>query len=370
MENFKEEFRNRKMLFSKEKIGLLVVSGDVVDKGTNAYGSAKEFINIIQADDTQLPILIVPGNHDRIADQDKSPFSPFADFLRKLKIVRDEHENLRSYAFAKSGQHYDIKALDKGNIIVLGLNSSHFSSHEAGFDENSVDNALKDARIGEAELKIAVWHHEPRFSSEPDSNVGGVLKKLRNHGFQVLLHGHYHIAKYPMTVAILDSVGRWYTIPAGTFGEDDLKTMDYSPSYNIIRIHERTRSFRITVQVRNYDRIGKKWDTVRFHDQHLPPAESVEDDVDAGYYEWQIWKSQALSSRLPRKELRKNFDDAILKGQNTFNSIVSEVTEWFTEDPKTEGNQDDRRVVLVIGPDINCNGLMMLDTSRGRLQCH
>jgi 3',5'-cyclic AMP phosphodiesterase CpdA len=358
-ETFKNQFidqvRNKILLKHENKIDLLVVSGDIIDKGADTYDNATAFLKeLCTFNDSHIPILLVPGNHDRTNNPDLSSFNLFSNFLRDLKKAINSTKDVPKYIFNKKGKHYDIETLDNGGIIFLGLNSSYNSQGNAGFDMESLDKALNDSRINsnKPELKIAVWHHEPRFSSEPNSVFDLVLKRLQGNGFQILLHGHYHIARYPMSVAMPNRLGCWYTIPAGTFDEYDRSSgAEYSPSYNVIRIHKLKRSFRITVQVRQY--IGNQWELIHFTDDNHRQPESEDEDIGSPYYEWQIPKSLNYQSLTNRKERNKEFKEALKDNDNAFTTMISDISSWIknTQSPLDKKQSD--RVVMVIGSDIN-----------------
>ncbi len=150
----------------RENVNLVVLCGDV----TSQFKTK----NIIQPfKDKNLPVLILPGNHD-------SPDS--IEFLSEFYKIKNLHENYAIYegiGFFGAGFATNIGpwAMSEGNMGKT-LEKAH-------------------SKLNGIERKIMVTHMHPSGSVSEFSGVEGskaVREAIRKFSPDVLLHGHIHEA--------------------------------------------------------------------------------------------------------------------------------------------------------------------------------
>ncbi|HXU31238.1 MAG TPA: metallophosphoesterase [Thermoanaerobaculia bacterium] len=205
----------------------LVVSGDVTDKGQiENYVQAEtlllSLIKLLDIDDPDNQVVIVPGNHDvnrpiselSFEAPDKKPlynyrFGPFKEFFERFYpqrrfLLQDK----------KMFQIYD--AVASRNLLVLGFNSAAGTDHTPeGLNRgliplDTVDEALevvKEAGFPSDAVRIAVWHHAllTQFANDP-AYEALVIHRLQQAGFSIFLHGHIHQPLASLGALDLDGV--------------------------------------------------------------------------------------------------------------------------------------------------------------------
>lgn len=209
---------NRAKSFSDTRIGIVVVSGDLITQGdANGYLYAKAFfdslLQLLEIGKENL--VIVPGNHDIwLKDnphptRDFGPEEPFRFFLSGF-YGRPLTEIERCWVFRTPA---------KWQLTFLGLNSARPRTKETmdygyvGRDryepwlrritESNNGNTVAEL-IQEKKLNIAVLHHHllpAGLVCKPEENrpvsltldAGQLVADLQGSGFHFALHGHQHV---------------------------------------------------------------------------------------------------------------------------------------------------------------------------------
>ena len=214
---------------AKEKIDLVVVSGDLTSRGTEQeFEHAADFLSSI-ARTLQLGperFVIVPGNHDIYRSEEPNRrFSKFVEFLdgfyrrlpdpgvafTRFPALYDEERQWLHWNAKKHQDEslYSVAIFDDLQTIVIGLNSVisigddrlNFSRIEPK-QLIKIAEELNDLSPPQSHyFRIAVFHHNPvavpSFSSEgePDRivrNPALVLRELIKNRVRLALHGHTH----------------------------------------------------------------------------------------------------------------------------------------------------------------------------------
>jgi 3',5'-cyclic AMP phosphodiesterase CpdA len=167
-------------------IGFLVVSGDLGYQGKN-HDSAGEWLRRL-AQLIHVPIdrvVCVPGNHDIDTHRPHDPFGEYSRGLFRL-YANSERTVVRTADLYKSG-----------DAEFLTINSAyHLDTAYGMVDYDAIRRVLLEP--SRSATRIAVVHHNPIPVSDADRstivNAYGFLKLISETGFEVLLHGHQHLA--------------------------------------------------------------------------------------------------------------------------------------------------------------------------------
>lgn len=298
---------------------LLVLSGDLAHTADNdEFRSALAFVNGLLSQSIMgktIPlshVFVVPGNHDVVFTKQKPEdrFTPYCKFINEL--FRPADRKSRPFAYPDQADTLSrIHPFPEEHLLVAEINSSYYVEKET-LDESrgQVDlqavNALRQALESIAEtakqwIKIAVVHHHPVLTPsfvEPDRGVDAILNArslldlLREHGFQLILHGHKH---YPQIFSY-DPDPAWDTgktpipqliVAGGAAGSRTLPDgKERSNTYNVMTIKWNPNALQARVQVvtRGLMRFGPaveldpnlwKWRTIRVYDRILSPYENL-----------------------------------------------------------------------------------------------
>jgi predicted MPP superfamily phosphohydrolase len=213
----KDVLRKRGQMASR--IGVIVVSGDIITKGdANSFGQARVFLEGLHSE-LGIPrdaVVIVPGNHDiylknsRHVTRDYSERQPYLDFLRSF-FARDIREISGVVRF---------RTPTNKRLAFICLNSIRPRSEvlkDFGYIGEDVYQPLVDLVAGDtsqdsSELKIAVFHHHlvlPPIAVWPINagvetqanamrpisvmlDAGPLIVCLQRAGIQCAIHGHHH----------------------------------------------------------------------------------------------------------------------------------------------------------------------------------
>jgi predicted phosphodiesterase len=217
IEEFKEE---------KGKFSLLVISGDLVNKGAGNYQLVGKIIDNICTDSglTREQVFLVPGNHDVV--QNKCPGYVYKTVIQGLKqdpkngfkeldekAKRNFTPGFKAYSeFAKNfllnkSQNFALPGFAQADIEIsdvpirlCGLNTALVAGPEDnGKDERDLKNRVLGLQIlwdmlggDDRRLKIVVSHYPLSWIHEMErEEVIGSLKESN----AIFLHGHTHILK-------------------------------------------------------------------------------------------------------------------------------------------------------------------------------
>ncbi len=217
----------------------VVLSGDVTSTAAQGeFELAEVFLEgLIDAlGERYVGMMMVPGNHDvawdhsRLDDGRRMKMKPYVDFARRLfkenKARFDPRRALRLSPAFRMGNDPAPNDLvlaadlrEDYGIYIVGLNTCEEESHERHFAyvsraqirlvEKMLDRATnaQGARDLEASTVVAVMHHNPlpvqadleTAGTDPKKRVDRgyvnavqVLRSLRNHSVDLVLHGHRH----------------------------------------------------------------------------------------------------------------------------------------------------------------------------------
>lgn len=297
---------------------LIVLSGDLAHTASPtefdcAYEFVKEIIEtpLLGTEVTLRDVFVVPGNHD-VAFTKASPehrFIHYCSFYNKLFS-----DGVRSVVLAHQADKLtQLHAFPKDRLLVAEINSSYYVEKETleesrgQVDFEAIALLRRDLERVASEskewLKIAVVHHHPvllpsfiEAGRDIDAilNAGSLLALLREHGFQLVLHGHKHFPQVfsydpdPAWTAPNAPTPRPQLIVAG--GAAGSKTLPdaglKSNTYNLITIKWNPKALQSRVQIvtRGLNRWGAAgeldpdqwtWRTLRVYDRVMSPYENL-----------------------------------------------------------------------------------------------
>jgi 3',5'-cyclic AMP phosphodiesterase CpdA len=198
------------------KLDAVVISGDITqqaraDEFKPAARLLAELSTLVGGPER---IFLVPGNHDIVyAESEIQPrWTPFCDFYNNFfQLPENLRANRRFIPSTDPDQLTQvIDRSDALGLVVVEVNSSTFV-HKGSNDEHRgqvttealdrIDDALASISGLDKCIRLAVIHHHPILLpvfAEPGRqydavvNSGYLLRVLRRHGFQAILHGHKH----------------------------------------------------------------------------------------------------------------------------------------------------------------------------------
>lgn len=294
--------RNEPRLPEDGKIDLIIVSGDITQKATEAeYDEAANFLSLLVdnlLDGEKNRLILVPGNHDVDWSYSKGAYeevqkltpentSVQENFFRfkfektppNWTLMQRNHDDIyqdRFKAFAKffsefyNKEHsfnlkerhnqYTIynKFTEKLKIVVVGFSSCDLVDHlwyRGAINHEAIINA--DSKLDElgysinsGVLRIAVWHHNVLGSPEKSDFMDPqVAMTLAEHGFSLGLHGHIHKA---IRSDIFGSYAGLPVVSAGSLCAGSKERPESIPyQYNVIGIDTKQR--RAWIHVRKRD---------------------------------------------------------------------------------------------------------------------
>lgn len=195
------------------RIGVLVVSGDLISKGKGElYADARDFLeHLLEALELgKEHCVVVPGNHDMWTMGTEHPTReyaherPYRDFVEAF--FKQDFRNLERVRRYRTPSNRDL--------IFLELNSARIRSDqlkEYGYVAKHryerllsfVSESLKQEKASISPILFAVLHHHvmPVTSVDiPDEkrpvslclDAGELIDQLQTFGIQFVLHGHQH----------------------------------------------------------------------------------------------------------------------------------------------------------------------------------
>jgi|SRR5882724_7818025 len=171
------------------KVGFLVASGDLGYQGQNQEIAARWLRKL--ADMIRVPkerIICVPGNHDVEKGRLERLENPFSSYSQALFQLLEDSKRIGADAVSSY-------VCDDHEFLLV--NSAHHLNTDYGMvDCEAVKRVLSDQPP--ASRKIAVVHHNPISVIESDRstivNAYEFLRLISGAGYDVLVHGHQHIA--------------------------------------------------------------------------------------------------------------------------------------------------------------------------------
>lgn len=212
--SLKSIFRDRLARLEGSRVGVVVVSGDLISLGqADGFPAAKTFIDgVLEVLELERQhVIIVPGNHDIWLEDAKHPTrdyaheEPYRDFLAGFY--------LREFQDLEWIQRFDTGEWD---LIFVTLNSARLRTEEIkeyGYVgahryeqmlQYVLDTIEQKPKLEERQLLVAVVHHHllpvPLVSMQEQDrpvslslDAGQLLSNFQQYGVRVVLHGHQHV---------------------------------------------------------------------------------------------------------------------------------------------------------------------------------
>jgi 3',5'-cyclic AMP phosphodiesterase CpdA len=253
-------------------------------------------------------IFVVPGNHDVVFDQPAPAhrFEPYCTFYNRLfKAIQPDMRDFVRPEDAKGLNQIHLFRDDR--FLIAEINSSYYVEKET-IDESrgqidmaaiaSLRRELEEAAAETKDwIKIALVHHHPVLlpsfveagrGVDAILNARSLLSLLRQHGFQLILHGHKHfpqVFSYDPDPAWMsaEAAASQLIIAGGSAGSTSLpRGKKQSNTYNLITVKWIPQALQARVQVvtRGLIRLDEaseldpdqwKWQTLRIYDKVLSP---------------------------------------------------------------------------------------------------
>jgi len=251
-------------------IDLILVTGDLIDKGGSSLGSepysvfqteiVDPLISALQISRQQ--VLIIPGNHDvdrneihvqsefylkhtldrekanELVSEMKKGFTQDHSRIRRFKeFEREFHDGTPNYIYSNAESSIIIHT-DQGDIGIALINDSWRCSSDLPRENHFVGsyqlfNTAK--RFNEAKTKrnIAVFHHPLDAINEEEKEEMENILKAKN--FSFALFGHSHKYKYE---SLLSVTGGYVSVNGrAALDNPDQPLANFQPGYNILDIN-------------------------------------------------------------------------------------------------------------------------------------
>jgi len=296
---------------------LIAATGDLTQKADpSEFDEACEFLRNLQVHSvlgTQIEprhLFVVPGNHDVVFDRPEPEhrFQPYCGFYNKLfKSLQPEQRGFARPEDAVSLTQ--VHAFPESQFLVAEINSCYYVQSET-IDESrgqvSADAIASlrrqlEQHVDKQWIKIALVHHHPvllptfvEAGRGYDSIVNGysLLCLLREHGFQLILHGHKHhpqVFSYDPESAWAppDTAVSQLIVAGGSCGSSalpegsqkcntyNLITVKWNPEANQARVQVVTRGLKRMGPDRPLDPDQWSWETIRTFDKLLSTFEHL-----------------------------------------------------------------------------------------------
>lgn len=263
---------------------------------------------ILGSDITVENVFVVPGNHDVIFDAKDAAhrFGPYCNFYNKF--FQALLQGKRPIALPHEAERLSrVLKFEEGRFLVAEINSCYYVQNETIDKSRGQVDAAAIARLrlqlAEASsiskdwIKIALIHHHPVLlpsfveagrGVDAVLNARSLLTLLREHGFQLVLHGHKHFPQ----VFSYDPDPAWSSIEApspqlivagGSAGSISLpEGAKRCNTYNFIVMKWIPNALQARVQIitRGLVRLNGdgemdvdqwRWETLRVYDKILSP---------------------------------------------------------------------------------------------------
>jgi HSP90 family molecular chaperone/predicted phosphodiesterase len=268
--------------FSHEKkIDLILITGDLVDKGGNSLGPEPYKLfkeNIIQplSEKLNLPtnrFLIIPGNHDinqefikvdnefylsekldcksanQYVDDLKNEIKDENKRIEQFKIFEKElHSSTENYSF--SNMHslfiWDNKEFKIGFAL---LNDSWRCSADLKRDQHYIGHSqLLKARNffveEKTDLNLAIFHHPlPSLNGDEQAEIKNILKTKN---FDIAIFGHNH--KYEAERLVSEYGGYLSINGRSAFSNPSEISSIYQPGYNLLDLDPSDKTYKISAR--------------------------------------------------------------------------------------------------------------------------
>ncbi|KAI4446436.1 3',5'-cyclic adenosine monophosphate phosphodiesterase CpdA [Eubacterium plexicaudatum ASF492] len=248
----------------KEKVDLLIFSGDVVNRGKHKEFIKAEELLIDLCDRLKIRNnVFVPGNHDIMRDTPvRNAFSHFLHFRKSMDEYAEYYEENVIYPDVEGYADYlnVVRVFPGLRTIVCGLNSATcIEDGKFGYDYGEITaEQLRQAEEKLAKVKgqypnfliIGAFHHnmfEPPYYFDfynkgdtmkwipPVKKQGLILKKSFENGLDLLLTGHSHVSSsFTMVSHNYKDKKPLHIISAGLFSEKGITPLETQLTANYL----------------------------------------------------------------------------------------------------------------------------------------
>lgn len=198
---------------------IVAATGDLTETADpREFDKVHDFLNqltvspVLGSQLTIQDVFVVPGNHDVVFDQKDAShrFGPYCTFYNKLfqALLPEKRPISFPHEAAKLSQ---VLTFEEGRFLVAEINSCYYVQNETidksrGQVDAAVISRLREqlasiSSIAKDWIKVALIHHHPVLlpsfieagrGVDAVLNARSLLTLLREHGFQLVLHGHKH----------------------------------------------------------------------------------------------------------------------------------------------------------------------------------
>jgi len=292
----------------------LTVTGDVAQNAApEEFRRASEFLDFL----TRRPLLdsvigrkglfLVPGNHDVLFKERafETRFQPYATLYNK--VFEGARDPIQPHNATSLNQ---VHARPEAHVLLAEVNSCLYVEEDTedesrGQVDLAAIRSLRTQLEGLAAttggfIKIALVHHHPVLipafveagrGYDAVLNGGSLLRLLREHGFQLVLHGHKHNPQ----VFSFDPESAWaaaeqspqLVVAGGSCGSSELPPGGRSANtYNVITVKwdPKARHGRVQIITRGLKRLADdapldpdlwQWTTLRVFDRAIGPYRAL-----------------------------------------------------------------------------------------------
>ncbi|MFN4246853.1 MAG: metallophosphoesterase [Flavipsychrobacter sp.] len=292
LDNFKQFYLEALLKDIKEwneakNIDLILMTGDLVDKGGHSFKRADNVYNIIDQEffqpllnATNLPkeqLIFISGNHDLddsnvdiISENGLNSLKNIDDINQFISDNKDNiHDGIKRqkqfiefekeyYGEIKNGYISNFESCFYFNIKnqkvgVVGLNSSWRCSTKLEKDKlllgtRQILNAKRFFQAENTDFNIVLIHHPLDHISSIERHEINTLLQASN--FNIVLSGHTH---YGEGYNIVTPMGKLvYSVSKSAFSNPREKVSAYQPGYTIIDINQSSTQINYTYNFRKY----------------------------------------------------------------------------------------------------------------------
>ncbi|MBO0951191.1 metallophosphoesterase [Fibrella sp. HMF5405] len=265
-----------KIFHLEEKIDVILITGDLVDKGGESLGdnpyktfSDTFIIPICDALSIQTSqVLFIPGNHDierhqvledneyflsgtltkdkanSQLDRQRDIIQPSNKRIERFKIFeREFHKDTPDYSFSFN-ESIAVKEIDGAKVGFLLINDSWRCSSSLSKEQHFVGtNQLKNAKsyfdTKKTDLNIVLFHHPlEEINSLEKEDFENLLQAFH---FNIAFFGHSHSNRFESINSA--NGGVVYIKTRSTFNDPDELNSRYQPGYLIVDINIQTQRY-------------------------------------------------------------------------------------------------------------------------------
>lgn len=357
------------------------LTGDFVEKPTETnFSAAFNFINDLKKafNLNSDKILIVPGNHDVDYEQNENNkrFNEYIEFYNNIYDTTHKRSGISGIRIITKSNNIIFACLNSSLFVRRGTEDSKIGRLS---DEqlNNLEDELKSINNDEFQnsIKVALIHHHPVLipslteaerGYDAVFNSGSLIRILKKHHFQLILHGHKHnphsFTEDSLAAYEKQSREQILIVAGGSAGSSELPSNPAcTNSYNIIRIKHipKSKQSRININTRGLVKYDTNfspllthkwhWNSICTEDWYLKSKDALplliakqkKILLDNKKYDERAAVYELSRYNLPVAEIRPSF----LSGQDF------EVVLWIEQhEPKTDNEKAEIPVKVIYNP--------------------